>query len=305
MQPKSPKIAILVFVIGALFLASSAFSDVVVTFRESFAELDLLVQAGGAVSNFNQNDTQNAHSGSLDFSVSETASVTENDPFSNGSGTALGGINVSDNVSIFGNQGLAVSMTRGSAGSAIYGSGPSTTSSSWMRHRLYLEFSVTDADALFSLTGNFDPGAASNGDNFSVGIIKLGVPFDPSVVFEYSSASVLNSSGTLTPGNYFLDINMSDSLSASVGNAFQSDASSLDLQFTVGSVLLLGDANGDGVFNNGDIASFVLALTNAAAYQAMYPNVDPDVVLDMNGDGFFNNGDIGGFVAALTGGGTK
>ena len=69
--------------------------------------------------------------------------------------------------------------------------------------------------------------------------------------------------------------------------------------------LLLGDANGDGVFNNGDIASFVLALTNAAAYQAMYPNVDSDVVLDMNGDGFFNNGDIGGFVAALTGGGTK
>ena len=64
---------------------------------------------------------------------------------------------------------------------------------------------------------------------------------------------------------------------------------------------ILGDANGDGFFNNGDIGAFVLALTNAAAYQATYPNVDPDVVLDMNGDGFFNNGDIGEFVAALTG----
>ncbi len=39
---------------------------------------------------------------------------------------------------------------------------------------------------------------------------------------------------------------------------------------------VLGDANGDGVFNNGDIAAFVLALTNPVAYQAMYPDVDPD-----------------------------
>lgn len=64
---------------------------------------------------------------------------------------------------------------------------------------------------------------------------------------------------------------------------------------------VLGDANGDGVFNNADIASFVLALTNPAAYQAMFPNADPDVVLDMNGDEVFNNADIAAFVAALTG----
>ena len=49
--------------------------------------------------------------------------------------------------------------------------------------------------------------------------------------------------------------------------------------------IVLGDANGDGVFNNLDIAAFVLALTNPAAYPAMFPDVDPDVVLDMNGDG--------------------
>ncbi len=67
-------------------------------------------------------------------------------------------------------------------------------------------------------------------------------------------------------------------------------------------VIVLGDANDDGVFNNGDIASFVLALTNPDAYQAMFPDVDPNVVLDMNGDGAFNNGDIAAFVAALTGG---
>ena len=62
-----------------------------------------------------------------------------------------------------------------------------------------------------------------------------------------------------------------------------------------------GDANNDGAFNNADVAAFVLALTNPVAYQAMYPDVDPDVVLDMNDDGVFNNGDIAGFVSALTG----
>ena len=66
--------------------------------------------------------------------------------------------------------------------------------------------------------------------------------------------------------------------------------------------IALGDANDDGVFNNLDIASFVLALTNPVAYQAMFPDVDPDVVLDMNGDEVFDNLDIASFVAALTGG---
>jgi hypothetical protein len=69
--------------------------------------------------------------------------------------------------------------------------------------------------------------------------------------------------------------------------------------------LALGDANGDGEFNNLDIASFVLALTNPVAYQAMFPDVDTDCVLDMNGDGIFSNLDIASFVAALTGGGGK
>jgi hypothetical protein len=66
---------------------------------------------------------------------------------------------------------------------------------------------------------------------------------------------------------------------------------------------VLGDANDDGVFSNLDIASFVLALTNAEAYAMMFPGVDPDFVLDMNCDGSFGNLDIAAFVAALTGGG--
>ena len=66
---------------------------------------------------------------------------------------------------------------------------------------------------------------------------------------------------------------------------------------------LLGDANDDGEFNNLDIAAFVLALTDAKMYTLMYPNVDPDVVLDMDGDGLFDNLDLSGFVEVLTGGG--
>ena len=67
-------------------------------------------------------------------------------------------------------------------------------------------------------------------------------------------------------------------------------------------LIVLGDANDDGVFDNIDIASFVLALTDLPAYQAIFPDVDPDVVLDMNSDGAFDNLDIAPFVAALTGG---
>ena len=64
---------------------------------------------------------------------------------------------------------------------------------------------------------------------------------------------------------------------------------------------VLGDANDDGVLSNLDIAAFVLALTNPVAYQAMYPDVDTDIVLDMNGDGVFDNLDIADFVDALVG----
>ncbi len=63
---------------------------------------------------------------------------------------------------------------------------------------------------------------------------------------------------------------------------------------------MLGDANDNGTFNNLDIASFVMALTMPAAYQALHPDVDVDCVLDMNGDGVFSNLDIAAFVAALT-----
>ena len=60
-----------------------------------------------------------------------------------------------------------------------------------------------------------------------------------------------------------------------------------------------GDANCDGLINNGDIDPFLLALDNYAMYQAQYPGCDN---ADMDFNGLVNNGDIDPFVYALMNG---
>ena len=85
------------------------------------------------------------------------------------------------------------------------------------------------------------------------------------------------------------------------GNETFHDYASLTVKQATTPDFTLGDANFDGVLSNFDISWFVVALTNRVTYQAMFPDVDPDVSLDMNGDGIFDNLDISGFVAALAG----
>jgi hypothetical protein len=63
----------------------------------------------------------------------------------------------------------------------------------------------------------------------------------------------------------------------------------------------LGDANGDGSLDFGDLEPFVLALIDPDQYADTYPNVDPNRVLDFDGDRSFGFGDIDGFVNALLG----
>jgi len=63
----------------------------------------------------------------------------------------------------------------------------------------------------------------------------------------------------------------------------------------------VGDMNGDGQVDNLDINPFVLALTDAAAFEAQF-GVEPVNVGDVNADGQFNNLDINPFVATLTDG---
>lgn len=61
-----------------------------------------------------------------------------------------------------------------------------------------------------------------------------------------------------------------------------------------------GDMNCDGSVNNFDIDAFVLAETDAEAYQAQYPNCDI-MNADINDDGLVNNFDIDPFIALLAG----
>jgi hypothetical protein len=63
-----------------------------------------------------------------------------------------------------------------------------------------------------------------------------------------------------------------------------------------------GDLNCDGDVNGYDIDPFVLALTDATAYEAAYPDCEI-MNADTNGDGVVNGYDIDPFVALLTGGG--
>lgn len=64
---------------------------------------------------------------------------------------------------------------------------------------------------------------------------------------------------------------------------------------------VLGDANGDGFFDFGDLEPFVLALTDPEGFTQQFPNVNPDRVLDFDGDGSLSFGDIDGFVSSLLG----
>ncbi len=77
---------------------------------------------------------------------------------------------------------------------------------------------------------------------------------------------------------------------------------SFTLSQAVESLVCRGDANCDGFVNFGDVNAFVLALSDFAAWRALYPNC-PFGNLDLNGDGKLNFGDIGGMVSVLLGGG--
>ncbi len=75
---------------------------------------------------------------------------------------------------------------------------------------------------------------------------------------------------------------------------------------SVSLALLLGDMNLDGVLDTGDVAPFVLALTNPAAYMAQF-GVDAVTMTglgDINADGAFDTADVAPFVRLLVGGGS-
>ncbi len=144
--------------------------------------------------------------------------------------------------------------------------------------------------------------AVTTGFEFSIDFADLGL--DPTV------ANTIRVTAIIGNGDHNFMSNQSlGGLPAGFGNL--AGPSTIDFSAYDGDQVMTillpakGDADGNGVVNNFDIASFVMALTNPGAYAKAFPGVDPDVVLDMNCDGMFSNVDIAGFVAALTGGGGK
>ncbi len=67
---------------------------------------------------------------------------------------------------------------------------------------------------------------------------------------------------------------------------------------------LLGDMNADGAVDTGDVAPFVLALTDPDAYASTY-GLDPTLPGDINRDGAFDTGDVAPFVQLLVGAGSQ
>ena len=74
-----------------------------------------------------------------------------------------------------------------------------------------------------------------------------------------------------------------------------------DVQIIAVSPVVQGDLNCDGAVNVFDIDPFVLALTDAAAYEEAYPDCNI-YAGDCNDDGYVNSFDIDPFVTLLTGG---
>ncbi len=70
---------------------------------------------------------------------------------------------------------------------------------------------------------------------------------------------------------------------------------------------LLGDMNLDGVVDTGDVAPFILALTDPGSYMSQY-GIDQETMIalgDINRDGAFDTGDVAPLVQLLVGGGSQ
>ena len=92
-------------------------------------------------------------------------------------------------------------------------------------------------------------------------------------------------------GTYYLEV-----------SSFGSNTGSYDLDIT--ETPPVGDMNGDGFVNTGDVPLFIQALVDRAAYVAQFPGLDPDILGDVDGSGTFDLGDINAF-SDLFGGSTS
>lgn len=230
---------------SALFLAFSAAGlvlngadslagTVTITQRESSAGNVMWAGSAGASQTSNESNSTSALTGLFSFSDTSAVAITPSDPFSGGAASANGSMSVADNVLQPSPGSLSVTATRSASGQAIYGSGTGNAYS-YQNQSIRVRFTVNGDNAIFSLTGQFDPGYTPPG--IVVGeayTVRLYRPFTSNVLVDVDSAATLNESGLLLAGlTYSLDIDLNDRNSANVNQPFQGDASSFNLQFNV------------------------------------------------------------------------
>lgn len=73
----------------------------------------------------------------------------------------------------------------------------------------------------------------------------------------------------------------------------------LNLHNPITNPVMLGDMNGDGVFDAFDVADFELALVDIDAYTAAYPTLDANVLGDFDASGGLDAFDVNSFEVAL------
>jgi hypothetical protein len=128
---------------------------------------------------------------------------------------------------------------------------------------------------------------------------------DPTGYGEGNLAFTTTSGSTDASGNLSFDVTLTSNLAqlAMICATAETEGSGSEFSRSI-RAFRPGDMDGNGTINNDDIAPFVLALTNTAAYAAAYPGIPigPFGAGDINDNGAFNNDDIAPFVALLTGG---
>ncbi len=209
---------------------------VTVTQRDSTVSINLNIVAGLAGDTFEMEASTTALTGGLSFDQGDTVTVSEG-PFSTGAATVTGALATTEHLSQPTAESIQYTATRNASVAAQYISGEHLGASGDAHQFVRFTFEVVGEDLPYSLTGFFDPGADNPDTIFDAGYITLNRPFTSFTAFTVDTAGPLNETGVLPAGStYAFEMRVRDVVASSINLLSQSDASSLDIQFIVGTV---------------------------------------------------------------------
>lgn len=227
----------MVFLLGCVATADSVRAGTIeVNSRNSYAEFDIFAGSGGATRRIRTNDQLTLPNGAFSFALDGDVGVLDSDRYSMGTASSTGLMTVSDSVLQPNASSLRIQAQRSATSSTTYVAGSATAWAS-LQQTLVVEFSVLDSDAFFQLSGSLDPGAVRNNSNFSAGRLSFKQLASTNRPFFFDTPGLMAASGVLAAGtSYRLELQMTDYLLATSGNAMEFDHSNLDFLFTVSPV---------------------------------------------------------------------